>query len=231
MNIQTNKSKKGFSLVEILIILSVICILSAIIFSTFSRVRERAHRSTCQSNLRQIGMALQQYVSDNSGAYPFWFNESLPGNPPPNSYPGIGWSVRIQDYLKNVDLLQCPSDFRYGTKNPNLGASSNDPAYTDYSYNLLMSGLLESKLSIPTRTVVVSDYIPGAAWNIFGELSDEGRITGFLGNSNRHSGWKNCLFVDGHVKWMRPEFILDGSNSSLDPRCALTVYPATTCIY
>ncbi len=52
----------GFTLLELLVVIAIIAILAALLFPTFSRVRENARRATCASNQRQIGMAVLQYV-------------------------------------------------------------------------------------------------------------------------------------------------------------------------
>jgi prepilin-type N-terminal cleavage/methylation domain-containing protein len=49
--------KKGFTLIELLIVIAVIAILTAILFPVFARARENTRRASCQSNLKQIGLA------------------------------------------------------------------------------------------------------------------------------------------------------------------------------
>jgi prepilin-type N-terminal cleavage/methylation domain-containing protein/prepilin-type processing-associated H-X9-DG protein len=63
-------ARRAFTLVEILVVLGVLAVLTALAFPVFSRVRDNARRTTCTSNLRQIGIAFQQYTQDASGKYP-----------------------------------------------------------------------------------------------------------------------------------------------------------------
>lgn len=56
--------KSGFTLIELLIVIAIIAILAAILFPVFATAREKARQSTCESNLRQMGLATLQYVQD-----------------------------------------------------------------------------------------------------------------------------------------------------------------------
>lgn len=64
-------STNAFTLIELLVVIAIIAILSAILFPVFGRARENARRSSCQSNLKQIGLGIMQYVQDYDGYYPY----------------------------------------------------------------------------------------------------------------------------------------------------------------
>jgi len=95
--------RRGFTLIELLVVIAIIAILAAILFPVFARARENARKSTCQSNLKQIGLASMQYTQD--------YDEIL--MPLGCQYvAGVWttWPTVIQPYLKNSRVVICPSD-------------------------------------------------------------------------------------------------------------------------
>jgi prepilin-type N-terminal cleavage/methylation domain-containing protein/prepilin-type processing-associated H-X9-DG protein len=65
-----HRSHKGFTLVELLVVIGIIALLISILLPSLSRARETANRVKCGSNLRQIGQAMLLYANENSGNYP-----------------------------------------------------------------------------------------------------------------------------------------------------------------
>jgi prepilin-type N-terminal cleavage/methylation domain-containing protein len=83
--------KTGFTLIELLVVIAIIAILAAILFPVFARARENARRTSCQSNLKQIGLAIAQYTQDYDEKLPMVYNWS--GN-------GLsGWDEMVAPYI------------------------------------------------------------------------------------------------------------------------------------
>src|SRR5579875_2840793 len=85
--------RRGFTLIELLVVIAIIAILAAILFPVFAQAREKARQSACISNLKQIGLAVIQYVQDNNEAYPMDKWSDVNGD--------HEWSYTIQPYIKN----------------------------------------------------------------------------------------------------------------------------------
>ncbi len=68
---------KGFTLIELLVVIAIIAILAAILFPVFARARENARRASCQSNLKQVGLGIMQYVQDYDERYMPMFSSHI----------------------------------------------------------------------------------------------------------------------------------------------------------
>ncbi len=63
-------SRKGFTLIELMIVIAIIAILAAILVPNFIRARAQGQLTSCKSNLKNIGTACEMYATDNLGRYP-----------------------------------------------------------------------------------------------------------------------------------------------------------------
>ena len=120
---------KGFTLIELLVVVAIIALLAAILFPVFGRARENARRSSCQSNLKQIGLGITQYSQDyDEKMVPlrWYYNNTL--NPTKHSV--MPWPSMVQPYVKSAQVFQCPSNsvasaFRMsGTNRSLLGSTA-----------------------------------------------------------------------------------------------------------
>ena len=59
---EKRKISNAFTLIELLVVIAIIAILAAILFPVFNRARENARRASCQSNLKQLALAMMQYT-------------------------------------------------------------------------------------------------------------------------------------------------------------------------
>lgn len=116
---RSSTPRGGFTLIELLVVIAIIAILAAILFPVFARARENARRSSCQSNLKQIGLGLLMYAQDHDERFPMAYNYGAGINGGDGSM--NCWSSQVGAYMgmrtKNVGSVRsealiflCPSD-------------------------------------------------------------------------------------------------------------------------
>jgi prepilin-type N-terminal cleavage/methylation domain-containing protein/prepilin-type processing-associated H-X9-DG protein len=130
-------SRAGFTLVELLVVIAIIGILAAMLLPVLGRVKERARKVSCLSNVRQCGLALQIYGGDNHDSYPLAPDPNLDviGNAESAEAGTDLWDLpnaiahRIVNELgKNRLVMYCPS-----TTTPK---DVNNETIIDYCWNL-----------------------------------------------------------------------------------------------
>jgi len=92
---------KGFTLIELMIVIAIIAILASILVPNFAKSRDKANLESCKSNLRNIGLAMELYAQDNNGNF-------FPPSSPNYIYPYYTTGCYlIPAYLKTVPV--CPT--------------------------------------------------------------------------------------------------------------------------
>ena len=92
-------TRAGYTLVELLVIISILAILMGIVFPVIARSRERAYEAVCMNNLRQLGAALEIYRADHGGLFPIFLRKDL-----------------FAAYISDGETFICPSDPTQGVQ-------------------------------------------------------------------------------------------------------------------
>lgn len=102
MQVTAMRNRRGFSLIELLIVLSTISVLMALLLAGIQKARDAANRLRCQNNLKQIGLALHAY-HDRLGALPPGYSSAV-GAANQDLGPGWGWGAFLLDDLEQANL-------------------------------------------------------------------------------------------------------------------------------
>jgi len=89
---------RGFTLIELFVVIAIIAILAAILFPVFAQAREKARSAACLSNLKQVGMATRMYSQDYDEVLPAWFVPGATGL--------ITWPVFLRGYYHDSQILR-----------------------------------------------------------------------------------------------------------------------------
>jgi len=97
--------RRGFTLTELLVVLAIIAVLTAIAVPVSLKIRGSAQRTACLSNLRQIGVAMESYLQDHGQTFPQW-----PAGRSSKNQPGPSMEADLAPYTGNPELFHCPAD-------------------------------------------------------------------------------------------------------------------------
>ena len=224
------QKKKGFTLIELLVVIAIIAILAAILFPVFARAREQARKTSCASNLRQLGLGFAMYTQDYDERFPqIWqgqWNQSVA------NAPQLNWGPAIFPYIKNKQVYVCPSD-----------SSGNASSYLGNNYVgnvklaiiprpseqvILMDGSIDHDCTRDPANAGCNPADPAdlskpngfnglnADYTIWNSTARVNGIRGGNWKSPRHGDNSNMVFADSHVKSTSGMSIhwKDGANNS-----------------
>lgn len=218
--------RRGFTLIEILVVIAIIAILAAILFPVFGRAKDAAKRTSCLSNMRQIGYALTMYLSEADDRMPDRRDLKVslgyrPWTSWPPSDPRSGWAaIVLEPYAGEKDIWSCPAVI--GTPigeavQTKQESSSGDTRYWMWRFDRIEDPVPLDNFWGKTPQACLSD-LQGANNPQVGmpeSLADVEllvdpyyprtipSVPATLKGKSAHRGIRNRLFLDLHVKALR----------------------------
>ena len=218
--------RPGFTLVELVVVIGIMSILTAMALPVFVSARETSRRATCLSNLRNISLAFAMYVDDWDGCFP--------NTGDPYLWMGRHWRWPLKPYLGAV-LERATSD----PQNPLLSAQTpsfllcpSDPFATDkwdatsYGYSAACYHTPGQVARMTTEDLWKEDRFPCVTQreSVVAFPSQKILVAEWLTSHERDKftwwewgGARNYLFVDGHAAYLRTDRLCAAGNGLPDP--------------
>jgi prepilin-type processing-associated H-X9-DG protein/prepilin-type N-terminal cleavage/methylation domain-containing protein len=239
MKITQLKVSPAFTLMELLIVVAIIGITAAFLLTSVSQAKGKAQQIQCASNLHQLGIGLQSFLSDNH-AYPvmldtnasdldrFWFGQLERGglgvlHPDTNYFSKGVWFCASAQWSATLSRSANQSKIQlhyYGYNNDTW--SFHNTKYPTNCFGLQgqhkpythkWTPITESEVAVPSDMMAMGDSFDGSTVFERRSIND---LEQFGNVQTRHQGKANVLFCDGHVESPTLQFLFaDTSDAAL----------------
>ena len=227
---------QAFTLIELLVVISIIAVLAGMLMPAIGSVMESARKTACASNLRQMGLALVAYTTDNESRLPYrWPTPGFPDTAPKTGHEGAPLEQLLVPYLGDTapasewdctgnKVFICKSSPYKGTKlvwgDTRRIWDGGAPAWYDYTnayegslyyvYEQFEGHGITARLSLPTWS-----HMSQTPWQFCSNRGGPSEVGfgGLQGHSWHRNYARPTVFLDGHAKTLvTPIYTVGGNN-------------------